>query len=567
MQKHASSDFVKNDGVNNEIVVLEEQLKNASRTQGKAIRDKLSTLTCEKDKFRSTLQEFEEKIEALNTKIQGLNDKIWKVSLKVSIIGRDLNNEYWFFKDEPSKLYVKELNTNQWGYYGDEESIVELENSLITKGVRERRLYEGLRKLKGKMRIKKSKDAQHEGEEEHEEHDQEMKEVPKEVEKTEEIKAAPTGDNTEPSKDVEMEVETDPKYEAYREEVDFEKHLDKAMQFSMKKSEISTRKSHRLNSNKMDTLSLSSIKDKLLELEEVYTESARDLCKVWAPYSVSEKIREDITEAEGEEQIALILLKLEEGFSNPMNYKPVDPTVIQNMEMDVESQSHTSSKDFVANNKIIEDNVMFYRNNRKIKKFWSSDNLKDSWKEYISNIQNGGISALFLGVCVFIDQAEEYIEKLNSKVEKKKMAEERNSSSKGTKKISQKDADRLERKRRAGFYKEESSEQESDDESKPRRTKRQRVQNESEFDEESVNDESMGEEEEEEEEADDDSQWDSNCYICSKPGEVICCESCTNVAHLTCLKLRVIPENDWYCETCLLKLQNKRQTRSSRRRR
>jgi len=56
------------------------------------------------------------------------------ISVKVSIIGRDLENEYWYFKDDPSKLYVKNLKTNSWGYYNDEESILELENSLITKG-------------------------------------------------------------------------------------------------------------------------------------------------------------------------------------------------------------------------------------------------------------------------------------------------------------------------------------------------------------------------------------------------------------------------------------------------
>ena len=154
MQEHADSDFVKNDGVNNEIVALEEELKNASRTQGKIIRDKLSSLTKDKDKFRKTLQEFDEKIESHNSKISKLNDLIWKVSLKISVIGRDLNNEYWFFKDEPSKLYVKDLLTNTWGYYNDEESILALENSLLTKGTKERKLYEGLRKLKGKMRIK-----------------------------------------------------------------------------------------------------------------------------------------------------------------------------------------------------------------------------------------------------------------------------------------------------------------------------------------------------------------------------------------------------------------------------
>jgi len=77
---------------------------------------------------------FDNKIQALSNKIARLNDSLFMISVKVSIIGRDLENEYWYFKDDPSKLYVKNLKTNSWGYYNDEESILELENSLITKG-------------------------------------------------------------------------------------------------------------------------------------------------------------------------------------------------------------------------------------------------------------------------------------------------------------------------------------------------------------------------------------------------------------------------------------------------
>jgi len=154
MEQHSKSDFVLNDCVKNEIVVLEEELKNASRTQGKAIRDKLSSLNKDKDNFRKTIDKIGEKIHGLEAKIKRLNDQIWKVSLRVSIIGRDLENEYWYFKDDLTKVYVKELKTNTWSYYNDEESLIELEESLITKGTRERKLYEGLRKLKGKFGLK-----------------------------------------------------------------------------------------------------------------------------------------------------------------------------------------------------------------------------------------------------------------------------------------------------------------------------------------------------------------------------------------------------------------------------
>lgn len=158
MEQHAKSDFVLDDGVQNQILILEEELKAASRTQAKTIRDKLNSLNKDKDKLRSSIDKIEEKIHNLENKIQRLNDQIWKVSLKVSIIGHDLENEYWYFKDDLSRIYVKEIKTNTWKYYNDEESVQELEESLITKGIREKKLREGLRKLRGKLKLRKRKD-------------------------------------------------------------------------------------------------------------------------------------------------------------------------------------------------------------------------------------------------------------------------------------------------------------------------------------------------------------------------------------------------------------------------
>ena len=97
MEQHSKSDFVLNDDIKNEITILEDELKNATRTQAKAIRDKLLSLTRDKDNYKKTIQSIEEKIQTLEAKIKRLNDQIWKVSLKISVIGRDLNNEYWYF--------------------------------------------------------------------------------------------------------------------------------------------------------------------------------------------------------------------------------------------------------------------------------------------------------------------------------------------------------------------------------------------------------------------------------------------------------------------------------------
>lgn len=255
---------------------------------------------------------------------------------------------------------------------------------------------------------------------------------------------------------------------------------------------------------------MQAIKDKILGLEDDYTEISKELGKSWAPYSTIEKLRQIIAEAEGEETLRDALETIEFGFSNPMNVKQCEGvSTSHSMEVDNDSGSNMSGKE-PNNKKVIENGLVFFRNNRKIKKFWATDALRDSWKEYNSNIKNGSISALFLSVCIFSDQAEEFVDKISLKLEKRKKFEEKKSKDKTCKKNSIED-DRNDRKRRAGFYKEESSEGESESDSKPK-NKRIKVKNDSEFDDESEeeSDEVEEEEAEEEEEIDDeDSQWDS----------------------------------------------------------
>jgi hypothetical protein len=36
-------------------------------------------------------------------------------------------------------------------------------------------------------------------------------------------------------------------------------------------------------------------------------------------------------------------------------------------------------------------------------------------------------------------------------------------------------------------------------------------------------------------------EWDEYCFICNDGGNVICCDGCTNVAHLSCLKMKQEP--------------------------
>jgi len=56
--------------------------------------------------------------------------------------------------------------------------------------------------------------------------------------------------------------------------------------------------------------------------------------------------------------------------------------------------------------------------------------------------------------------------------------------------------------------------------------------------------------------------WNDRCMVCGEYGDLMCCEDCPNVAHLTCTKLNKVPDA-WRCEDCLLKLSNRRMTRNS----
>jgi hypothetical protein len=73
----------------------------------------------------------------------------------------------------------------------------------------------------------------------------------------------------------------------------------------------------------------------------------------------------------------------------------------------------------------------------------------------------------------------------------------------------------------------------------------------------------VSEESESSESEDESRQWDDYCYICNNGGNVLCCDSCSKVAHLKCLKLRTEPTGDWHCMDCLEKQTRTRLTRHS----
>ena len=207
----------------------------------------------------------------------------------------------------------------------------------------------------------------------------------------------------------------------------------------------------------------------------------------------------------------------------------------------------------------VEMSPMIEKRRGMVRRFWSSDEAQEEWKAYVGSIEDGCASKLYFATIIFTQQSEIYIEKLKEKQAKDaKKNEKKNGGTGQTTSETTKEG----RKKRKGFYREESesdmSVDDSDEEekqmkagksSRARRADRRKVpKSESSFD--------SDKEPEEEEDDDEDEEWDENCYKCGKEGEVICCESCPHVAHKKCVELRVVPTEDWYCEDCRFKQAN-----------
>lgn len=131
------------------------------------------------------MEKIEDQIEKKHNKIDKLNEQAHKTSIKNQILGKDADkNEYWFFKEDPSKLYIKKQEQTPtkddamdideqiieghevvipiqeprffWVYYDEEDEFDKLVDGCNTKGIRERKLQEALRKIRDRIKMKKS---------------------------------------------------------------------------------------------------------------------------------------------------------------------------------------------------------------------------------------------------------------------------------------------------------------------------------------------------------------------------------------------------------------------------
>ena len=101
------------------------KLEAANRVQGKSIREKILRLQKEKTKLKKDLETIDGRLEKAETKIEKLNEQIAKITIKPGFVGKDSEkNEYWFFREEPAKLFVKQNCPDGWFYYENEENLL-----------------------------------------------------------------------------------------------------------------------------------------------------------------------------------------------------------------------------------------------------------------------------------------------------------------------------------------------------------------------------------------------------------------------------------------------------------
>ena len=125
------------------------------KVQIKEIEQKQAADTKNPQTTSRKLASFSEKIQKLQLKIQDLSQKIDDIQVRINPLGLDrFYNEYYFFKFDPSKLYMLKPLENTW-YYFDLNGIEALQASLNPKGSRESKLLENL-KLK-KFHFKQDK--------------------------------------------------------------------------------------------------------------------------------------------------------------------------------------------------------------------------------------------------------------------------------------------------------------------------------------------------------------------------------------------------------------------------
>lgn len=127
--------------------------------------------------------QIEDQIKRKQIAVDRINEKAFKANIRTVMLGKDADrNEYWHFKEDCDRIYVRkefvaevaatEQNQSQenseqavietrtevkWYYLDEEAKLDQLIESLNIKGIRERKLLEGIKKCRDRLKLKKAK--------------------------------------------------------------------------------------------------------------------------------------------------------------------------------------------------------------------------------------------------------------------------------------------------------------------------------------------------------------------------------------------------------------------------
>jgi hypothetical protein len=206
-------------------------------------------------------------------------------------------SEYWFFKDDPMRLFSKRLVTDEdgqtykWFFIDREDEFEQFFESLNPKGIREKKLIENLKKIRISLKMRKSKKREDDDEKQNSE-DQDM-EAPDEESKR--------GD----------------RHHLFEND-DFEQSIIDSVWYNkqMPKRRINNTRGVK-SSDSAHMVTLDQVKRDFLEIEALYSSTMKDLNREWDTPEIRETTLTNLRETESVEEFYKILDKVENAFSDP----------------------------------------------------------------------------------------------------------------------------------------------------------------------------------------------------------------------------------------------------------
>jgi len=436
------------------------------------------------------------------TKVEKINDEIGSLVLRTASLGRDQKgNEYWYFTNDNTRLFIYKKKANVWFFYDREIEVEKLLTCLNTQNHNESKLNQSLRRIKKYLNLKKEE--------------------------------VPGGQNGSGTKKTDKEKKDE---ETTKELMQLGMDLEEALAYVNHKKKIKSAKSQTPHGN---DITFEGLKQELLDLEERIYAFLLAQNLMWKPDDTRNAWREQANICDDIISFSSLLVGFEECLQQPLKFyeAPADSD---------ENSINTGMQ------KIVEG--------REIMNIWTEDfeGLRPLWLEYIHGDVRG-LSGVYLALFTFekvikrhFTSVERAIKKANEKIKKKEILPPTNVGSRRSERHLTRN---LKKTVHPAFREDHLYDSEDIEDFDDYAYKNEKIEK-------KVVKEEDTEEEYKQEREEPGRVWEEKCYKCEKYGEVMCCEGCSNVAHYPCLGLKDPPDEEWYCEDCLYRLNNMRMTRS-----